>query len=779
MGDGPGGTTPTPAATSPTLGQLSYNNVSLLRDGKPWLPVMGEFHFSRYPANEWRDELLKMKAGGITVVATYVFWIHHEEVQGQFDWSGQRNLRQFVQTCGEVGLPVIVRMGPWCHGEVRNGGMPDWADAMPRKRSADPAFLAAVKPLYTHIADQLKGQLWKDGGPVMGVQVDNEFGGEPAYLLALKSLAREVGVDVPLYIKTGWPAMRRPVPFGELMPLFGAYAEGFWDRTLDAMPGNYWQAFNFSTERIDTAIASDIFGQREAGGDAQTLSYPYLTCELGGGMMSSYHRRIKISPMDVLSIPVVKVGSGSNLPGYYMYHGGTNPDGKTTTVMQETQSRGMWNDLPYKTYDFQAPLGEFGQVRESYHLLRRFHLFLHDYQDALTPMTTTFAAARPSRGDAATLRYAVRSDGDGGFLFVNNYQRGLPMPAKQDVSFTLTLPKGALTTPVQPITVPADSAFVLPFNLKLGPVTITSTTVQPVCRLTDGNTTTAVFAEIPGVPVQLEFSPDSPPPVTAQGPAFDASTTGRPLVFTAGGKTTNVLVLSHEASLRLWRGTLAGKDRLFITSPGASMTTDNTTIRLTHEGDNGAPLSVSVYPAIEDLTPTGTANLRMQKKTDGLFTTFATSLAAAPKPTATLQQTQQAGPLRSIKMGSERVAEQPTDEDFAGPQPAVFKVQLPATLGQLPPGTRALLRLHYAGDVARVYAGDKLLTDNYYNGTPFDLGLWRLPPGTTELTVKILPLQKDAPIYLADRPDFKAGNSIATLDQAECVLERSVDFTAR
>ena len=87
---------------------------------------MGEFHFSRYPENEWREELLKMKAGGIDIVSTYVFWIHHEEVEGQFDWSGSRNLRRFIQTCQEVGLKVFVRCGPWDHGEVRNGGFPDW-----------------------------------------------------------------------------------------------------------------------------------------------------------------------------------------------------------------------------------------------------------------------------------------------------------------------------------------------------------------------------------------------------------------------------------------------------------------------------------------------------------------------------------------------------------------------------------------------------------------------------------------------------------------------------
>ena len=109
--------------------EITVDNRSLRLDGKPWFPVMGEFHYSRYPAEDWRAELLKMKAGGVDIVSTYVFWIHHEEIEGQWDWSGRRDLRKFVQTCGDVGLKVLVRCGPWDHGEVRNGGFPDWVVA--------------------------------------------------------------------------------------------------------------------------------------------------------------------------------------------------------------------------------------------------------------------------------------------------------------------------------------------------------------------------------------------------------------------------------------------------------------------------------------------------------------------------------------------------------------------------------------------------------------------------------------------------------------------------
>ena len=111
---------------SATGHDLEINSRYLTMDGKPFLAVMGEFHFSRYPQQEWDDEILKMKAGGINIIATYIFWIHHEEIEGQWDWSGQRNLRHFVELCAKHGMYVYIRIGPWDHGEVRNGGLPDW-----------------------------------------------------------------------------------------------------------------------------------------------------------------------------------------------------------------------------------------------------------------------------------------------------------------------------------------------------------------------------------------------------------------------------------------------------------------------------------------------------------------------------------------------------------------------------------------------------------------------------------------------------------------------------
>jgi hypothetical protein len=163
------------ASKSPTGHVLGINSRYLTRDAKPWLPVMGEFHFSRYPRDRWEEELLKMKSAGVNIVATYVIWIHHEEIEGQFDWSGQRDLRAFAQLCAKHGLLLEPRIGPWAHAEVRNGGLPDWLLQKGPTRVNDPVYLSYVAKFYKEIGHQLDGLLWKDGGPVVALQLENEY----------------------------------------------------------------------------------------------------------------------------------------------------------------------------------------------------------------------------------------------------------------------------------------------------------------------------------------------------------------------------------------------------------------------------------------------------------------------------------------------------------------------------------------------------------------------------------------------------------------------------
>ena len=440
---------------------VTWDRYGLTMDGRRVCPVMGEIHYSRLPVNEWQQELRKMKDGGVTIVATYVFWNHVEEQEGIFRWDGQRSLRHFLELCKQEELPVVLRMGPFCHGEARNGGIPDWVFTKGCKtRSEDRVFLGFAENLYRQIFTQVQGLQWKDGGPVIAAQFDNEYRGRGSYLMALKKIALDAGFDLPFYTRTGWPELATPVPFGEMLPLYGDYADGFWDRTLGETDGNYYKAFNFKAFRSSTAIATEQIDYSQSSATSQE-SYPYFTCELGGGMATAYHRRPYVYPEDAYSMALVKLGSGSNLLGYYMYHGGTNPEGLTTLNENQRTVATNYNDMPVKTYDFQAPLGEFGQTYPQYYMLRPLHLFMQSWGDVLATMDSSFPVSQDlQKGDDSGLRWAVRSEGERGFIFINNYERLQLLSAKRDVSLSacgVTLPK---------LTVPSGAMAIFPVNIE-------------------------------------------------------------------------------------------------------------------------------------------------------------------------------------------------------------------------------------------------------------------------------------------------------------------------
>lgn len=316
-------------AVSPRGQVIALNSRFLTLDGKPWLPVMGEFHYSRYPEAQWEEEILKMKASGVQIISTYVIWIHQEEVEGQFDWSGQRDLRKFAQLCARHGMYLVVRIGPWDHGELRNGGFPDWLLTKGPTRRNGPVFLSYVQKYFAQIGQQLQGMMWKDGGPVIGVQLANEYsmrgpGAGDAYILELKKLARQSGLDVPLYLETGWD--NAAVPVGAVLPVYGGYPAAPWGGTTAKLPPNEVYAFRFAN-RV-TGNMGAVEQKKAAKAASPAGNYPYLTAEVGGGIQDTYHRRPVIRANDVASICAVLLGSGVNLYGHTCFKAEKTPKGR-------------------------------------------------------------------------------------------------------------------------------------------------------------------------------------------------------------------------------------------------------------------------------------------------------------------------------------------------------------------------------------------------------------------------------------------------------------------
>lgn len=246
------------ADIAPNGETLTVNSQSLVLNDTPWLPVAGEFHYSRYPAEQWLPELLKMKAAGVDVISTYIIWIHHEELKGEYTFSGNRNVTRFVETVAEAGLSLIARLGPYVHAEVRNGGLPDWVIAESNKiRSNDSVYMGSVTSFWDEIAERISGFIFKHGGPIIGVQLENEYslngsGQGATHIATLKSLAISLGFDVPLYTCTGWQGTFYPP--NEVVPVFGGYQDAPWDTITVEEPPNETFSFRFFSEYISLPI---------------------------------------------------------------------------------------------------------------------------------------------------------------------------------------------------------------------------------------------------------------------------------------------------------------------------------------------------------------------------------------------------------------------------------------------------------------------------------------------------------------------------------------------
>jgi hypothetical protein len=230
------------------------------------------------------------------------------------------------------------------------------------------------------------------------------------------------------------------------------------------------------------------------------------------------------------------------------------------------------------------------------------------------------------------------------------------------------------------------------------------------------------------------------------------------------------VLLTEADSLALWKESWQAGERVFLTRAGLAIGSD--TLRLTSA--NAADLTVGIYPAA---TAAASAGTKLESKTDGVFQRFT---PPAPKPLAakaTIEPVQPAGPPREILLGkiSRPVAAAPEDPDFDNA--AVWRVKLPAGLDL---GADPLLRLHFVGDVIRVTLDGKLITDDFYNGNPVEVGLRRHAPQilTGDLRVAILPLRKDAPIYMAKeaRPDFGEAPATAELKRVEIVPRYRVEL---
>jgi beta-galactosidase len=727
--------------TNPQGRTIEFTSYYMLQDGRPCIPVMGEFHFSRYPHQDWEEELLKMKAGGIDIIATYVFWIHIEEDEGVFDWSGNRNLRHFVALCSRHQLQALVRIGPFAHGECRNGGLPDWLYGRPFPvRSNDERYLAYVRRWYTAIADQLKGLLFKDGGPVIGIQLENEYmhAGAPwevtfkqgtewipagsdgvEHIAALKRLAVEAGLEVPIYTCTGW--LNSPFLEGEILPMQGGYAFTPWSPD----PG-YCQPptreFLFRNRHLAPVL--------NGAPTYDAAAYPYACCEIGGGIQDTYYHRNIVPPEAVEALAMMNLAGGANLIGYYMYHGGSNPVGKHSYMNEFT--------VPRISYDFQAPIREFGQVAESYRYLRLLHLFLKDFGDLLAPMGVVVpdnAGEIPPENTTA-LRYAVRSKDGAGFVFLNNYQDHVEMQDIPDIGIPIRTADGTISIPyTQSLMLQKNVSAILPFGLSLSGVSLKYATNQLLTKIENPDAVTYVFFAPRGMLSEYAFDTTSYSTldvhrgevVEADGCTIVTVTPGTECVITLtspSGKTVRLLTLTRHQAERCCKHMLWKTEQLGITE--GTVVTAEGACYLYHRGEG--EVGLSIYPGLEgDLTtPFGT----FARSQDGYFTRY------------TLRLPEKDIPVQVAMSGTDRAI-----------------VRFPPEI--LDGVNNVFLRIDYTGDIGNCFMAGKLVSDNFRNGTPWEIGLKHLARCAPEMVILITPMVKNSgngylPTGMAFSPDTDA-----------------------
>lgn len=340
---------------------IDYENNQFLKDGEPYRYISGSIHYYRLPQQYWQDRLDKMKAGGLTTIQTYVDWSQHEPEPGTYNFEDNLDIVAFFSLVNETGLTGILRAGPFIDAERDFGGLPYWLfrenpDMV--LRSSDPTFLNFVDIFYTELFSRIKPLLYANGGPIISVQVENEYGSyytcDSVYLAHLRDLFRNLlGDDVVLFTTDG--------PGGQDC---GKIPEVY--STVDFGPGS----------DVDSCFAS----QREYEPQGPLVNSEFYTGWLDhwGELHSQENPRQVQQTLDEILARDASVNM-------YMYFGGTSFGFTAGSNMG-----GTFQACP-TSYDYDAPLSEAGDTSNAYFAIREVIAnYSQDPFDPVPPNTTKY-----------------------------------------------------------------------------------------------------------------------------------------------------------------------------------------------------------------------------------------------------------------------------------------------------------------------------------------------------------------------------------------------------
>ena len=333
------------------MGILTYNDKTFLMDGEPYTIVSGAMHYFRIPREYWHDRLTKLKECGFNTVETYTCWNLHEKREGEFDFSGMLDVAAYADEAASLGLNLILRPGPYICSEWEFGGLPAWLLKYGDMaiRCNDPLYLEKVRRYYHALFDELRPRLSTNGGNIIMVQIENEygsFGNDKDYLRAVVDIYRECGVDVTLFTSDG-PC--------------------WWMLGGGTLP-EYLCVANFGSHPKENFAMLEQFRPDQ----------PKMCGEYWCGWFDHWYEEHHVREAEELAglfRDMLEAGASLN---FYMFHGGTN-----FGFMNGANHGGKYEPT-ITSYDYNALLSEAGDRTPAYYAVRRIN---EEFFGPLPPLT--------------------------------------------------------------------------------------------------------------------------------------------------------------------------------------------------------------------------------------------------------------------------------------------------------------------------------------------------------------------------------------------------------
>ena len=548
--------TVTPAAASHTV---TFDKYSLIVDGRRLALWSGEFHPFRLPSPSlWPDVLQKMRANGYNAVSIYVNWSYHSPAAGVYDFTGVRDLGQFLAAAAQAGIFVTVRPGPYINAEVDAGGFPGWmTSSSGTARTNNSTYLAHVDEWLTAVnAVIAPHQYTNGGGTVLLYQLENEYsshltdGVGAAYMAHLYAKVRADGITVPLFHNDKGRN-------GDWVP--GSFS-------TNSESGRYLYAFDGYPSPSSTPPDWGYFGSGgKTGGSTASPNTPGFEAEFGGGWFDCWGgaefsgqgyagARASRDAVYERRFYLTNLANGIKLQNVYMTFGGTS-----------------WGWLPapvvYTSYDYGAAIDEARNQTSKLVPMKQIGLMLESVPD----LGKLDKAASVSASNSSIKVYHLSNADTGAHAY---FLRNDSSSTVSSVTLPVTTSAGALTVPASGgMRFPGKDMKVLITGIKLGRRTLLYSTAQPMYQATIGNQDLAVFTGRSGDPVEIMLTASSNPTVTVLGGSatstysssggrlrINATLSGltRTLINFGDGAAPLLLLLADDAaSTTLWRQTTA------------------------------------------------------------------------------------------------------------------------------------------------------------------------------------------------------------------------------